>query len=81
VITLAIKWTDLQTRARVQMTNGTHSPLTPVEIAARREALGQAEHSGEEEALGRINVDELVARRRARYGHDPAQGSRLGLVE
>ncbi len=78
------------------MTNGTHSTLTPAEIAARLEALGQAEHSGEmsglhislaaradgeEYALGRINVDELVARGRARYGHDPAHGSRLGLVE
>ncbi len=57
--------------------------LPPAEIARRRFAVEQAEHSGEMEGLhidpatradaeewvaGRIDVDELVARGRARYG-------------
>jgi len=56
---------------------------TPSTEAQRRFALEQAEHSGEMEGLhvspearadaeewiaGRIDVDELVARTRARYG-------------
>ena len=60
----------------------TASP-TPSTEAQRRFALEQAEHSGEMEGLhidpatradaeewvaGRIDVDELVARGRARYG-------------
>lgn len=65
------------------MTNGDRSAITAVEIARRRAALEQAEHSGnmeglhitsaaradgEEYATGRIDIDELVARSRVRYG-------------
>jgi Antitoxin VbhA len=65
------------------MTNGDQPDFTPTEIARRRTALEQAEHSGnmeglyisgaarvdgEDYATGRIDVDELVARGRARYG-------------
>ena len=65
------------------MTNRDQPAITPVEIARRRAALAQAEHSGEMEGLhitdaaradgedyasGRIDIDELVARGRARYG-------------
>ena len=65
------------------MINDDRPAITPVEIARRRTALEQAEHSGEMEGLhitaatradgesyaaGRISVDEFVARGRARYG-------------
>jgi hypothetical protein len=65
------------------MTNADRSVITPGEVARRRAALEQAEHSGEMEGLhitpatradgeeyaaGRIDIDELVARGRARYG-------------
>jgi hypothetical protein len=65
------------------MTNDDQPVITPVEIARRRSTLDQAEHSGnmeglhitsaaradgEEYATGRIEIDELVARGRARYG-------------
>ena len=68
------------------MTNGDRSTITAVEIARRRTALEQAEHSGKMEGLhitaatrddgrayaaGRIDIDELVARGRARYGLAP----------
>ena len=64
------------------MSNTIHTVVSPAE-SARRFALEQAEHSGEMEGLhvtpatradgedyaaGRIDVDELVARVRARYG-------------
>lgn len=65
------------------MTNGAQPAITPVEIARRRSALEQAEHGGEMEGLhitaaaradgedyatGRIDMEEFVARGRARYG-------------
>lgn len=65
------------------MTNADRSVITPGEVARRRAALEQAEHSGEMEGLhvtaaaradgeeystGRIGIDEFVARGRARYG-------------
>lgn len=65
------------------MTNGDQPAITLVEIARRRTALEQAEHSGnmeglhitaaaradgEDYATGRIDIDEFVARSRARYG-------------
>lgn len=65
------------------MTKDAQPTITPVEIARRRTVLEQAEHSGEMDGLhitpatrsdgedyaaGRIDVDELVARARARYG-------------
>ena len=65
------------------MTNDDQPVITPVEIARRRSTLDQAEHSGnmeglhitsaaradgEEYATGRIEIDEFVARGRARYG-------------
>ena len=64
------------------MSNTIQTTIAPAE-RARRIALEQAEHSGEMEGLhidpatradaeewvaGRIDVDELVARGRARYG-------------
>lgn len=65
------------------MTDHTPPLISDAEIARRRAALEQAEHSGEMEGLhitadaradgedyakGRIDVDELIARTRARYG-------------
>lgn len=65
------------------MTIGDQQAITPLEIARRRTALAQAEHSGKMEGLhstdaaradeedyatGGIDIDELVARGRARYG-------------
>lgn len=65
------------------MMNGERPAITPIEIARRRTALEQAEHSGEMEGLhvtaaaradgeeystGCIGIDEFVARGRARYG-------------
>jgi len=65
------------------MTNDAQPAITVAEIARRRTVLEQAEHSGEMEGLhissaaradgedyaaGRIEVDEFVARGRARYG-------------
>lgn len=65
------------------MSNSVHTSITSVEIAHRRAVLEQAEHSGEMEGLhvdpatladaeqyiaGRMDIDELVARGRARYG-------------
>lgn len=67
----------------MRTTNGDQPAITPVEIARRRTALEQAEHSGNMEGIyisagaradgedyvnGRIGVDELLARGRARYG-------------
>ncbi|NEM91826.1 antitoxin VbhA family protein [Galbitalea soli] len=64
------------------MSNVIHTTLASAE-RARRAALEQAEHSGEMEGLhvtpatrsdgdeyaaGRIDIDEFVARGRARYG-------------
>lgn len=64
------------------MTKGDR-PITPAETARRRTGLQQAEHSGEMEGLyitaatradgedyatGRIDIDEFVARGRARHG-------------
>jgi len=64
------------------MSNTIQTAITPAE-RARRIALEQVEHSGEMEGLhitpaaradgeeyaaGRIDIDELVARGRARYG-------------
>jgi len=64
------------------MSNGDQPAITPAEIARRRTALEQAEHSGEMEGLhitaatpgdgeeyaaGRIDLDEFVARGRARF--------------
>ena len=66
----------------VSMSNTIQTTIAPAE-RARRIALEQAEHSGEMEGLhitpatradgkeyaaGRIDIDELVARGRARYG-------------
>ena len=68
--------------AGVKMTNSGQRALTPAEIARRRSALEQAEHSGEMEGLhitpaaradaedyatGRIDIDQVVARTRSRY--------------
>lgn len=65
------------------MTNGEQSGIEPSEVAWRRRALDQAEHSGNMEGLqctgearadaedysaGRIDIDELVTRGRNRYG-------------
>ncbi|NHF61853.1 antitoxin VbhA family protein [Microcella pacifica] len=65
------------------MANSPKPSITPAEIALRRTVLEQAEHSGEMEGLhineaaradgedyanGRIDIDELVGRGRARYG-------------
>lgn len=65
------------------MTDGTQPTSTAAEIAHRRKALEEAEHSGEMEGLqvspavradaedyasGRIGIDALVARGRERYG-------------
>lgn len=65
------------------MTDHTPPAITDAEIARRRSVLEQAEHSGEMEGQpitaetradgedyvsGRIDVDELVARTRTRYG-------------
>lgn len=65
------------------MTTNAQTAITPAEVARRRTILEQAEHSGEMEGFhltaaaradgedyiaGRIDVDELVARGRARYG-------------
>ncbi len=65
------------------MTNDAQPAITPTEIARRRSVLKQAEHSGkmeglhispaaradgEDYAVGRIDIDELVARGRVRYG-------------
>ena len=65
------------------MTKDAHSTITTAEIARRRNSLEQAEHSGEMEGLhispatradgeryatGHIDIDELVARGRERYG-------------
>lgn len=59
------------------MSNPIQPAIAPAE-RARRIALEQAEHSGEMEGLhsadgeeyaaGRMDIDELVARGRARYG-------------
>ena len=65
------------------MIKGDRPAITPIEIARRSTALEQAEHSNELEGLhisnaaradgddyaaGRIDIDEFVARGRARYG-------------
>lgn len=65
------------------MTNDAQPTITVAEIARRRRLLEQSEHSGDMEGLhitaaaradgedyatGRIDMDEFVARGRARYG-------------
>ncbi len=72
------------------MINGDRPAITHVEIARRRAALEQAEHSGEMEGLhisaaaradgeeyvaGRIDIDEFAARGRERYGLRAAHSS------
>jgi len=64
------------------MTNGDQPAIAPAEVAQRRIVLHQAERSGNMEGLhitaaaradgqdyatGRIDIDEFVARGRARY--------------